>query len=182
MAGKEAKLSEQEMRERILENDFKTSERKLRAAEREEARYEQEEALRHKKNTTRQKELADGRRTMAAIQKACRHMSGGKPGNVLKGGGIGSFSIITRYKMPDGVTYLLQCARCRMMLYTPTKPAKAEFDKPALFEAAMKAYEVEKAHFDELFEKSMDAGLEEMRGPTFMFKNADGVPVIPARV
>lgn len=179
---KEVELTTEQMQARITANDLKISERKLAAAEREEAAFAQADAQRRKSNQQRQAELANGRATAKAIQKKCRHMSGGRPGNILKGGGIGAFSIVTRYLMPDGVTHLLQCARCRLKEYTPRKPLKAEFDTEAAFSKAMRVYEAQKEAFDELYAASEDAGLAEMRGPTFMFKNSDGVPVIPAMV
>jgi hypothetical protein len=47
-----------------------------------------------------------------------------------------------------------------------------------------KLYLKELDEYNKLLEQSIEEGLEhaEMRGPTFMFKNEDGVPIIPERV
>ena len=131
------------------------------------------EEQRRTSNKRRMTELAEGRRVMEATQKKCRHMSGGKPGNILRGGGVGSFSILTRALMPDGVTVLLQCSRCRLKLYPPTEREKKEDPKK---------YLADLKHYNELLDQANEADLEPLRGPTFLFKNAEGIPFIPERV
>ena len=76
--------------------------------------------------------------------------------------------------MPDGKTILLQCPRCRMMKYPPTK---------ALKESNPKKYAEELAEYNRLLQMSIDEGIEdsELRGPTFLFENKEGVPFIPER-
>ena len=181
-------LTGEALAQRIAEVELRTKELNLRAAERANADAEQRELTRSKQNAQRQQELAQLERAHEANVKACRHKSGGRPGNILKGGGVGSFSTITRTLMPDGVTVFLQCARCRMRKYTPEKPVKPVGDaatKEALrrYDAAMEKWADDMEEFNELHEQSVDAGFDNfMRGPTFAFKNAEGVPFIPARV
>jgi len=118
-------------------------------------------------------ELEQMRKAQEKTERMCRHRSGGKPTNILKGGGIGSFSIITRAVMPDGVTILLQCSRCRMKRYPPEAHVKLEDPK---------RYAMELDDYNALLEASIEADLEPLRGPTFTFTNSEGVPVIPRRV
>lgn len=186
MAG-ETKRSIEDINREAAEVSLQSAQIRLAQDKKANELYLQAEEQRHKSNAQRQselKELLKGRRTR---QNKCRHMSGGQPKNILKGGGIGSFSLISRSLMPDGVTYLLQCPRCRLKEFTPRKPTKLDFTKAGnfnetKFDAAMEVYEAAKERFDDLFEKSEDAGLAELRGPTFMFKTIDGVPVVPVMV
>jgi hypothetical protein len=155
---------------RIAQAQLRTAEINLVKAERENALWEQNEEARHKANEERQGILANLRRIYYSTVKSCRHKSGGRPTNILKGGGIGSFSIISRALMPDGVTWFLQCPRCRMKEYSPSLALKASNPKE---------YEKAQERFEELWEASMDSGLEHMRGPTFQYTNEHGVPFIP---
>lgn len=178
--GKAAKerMSPEELAQRVAEVDLETKLLGLRAAERSNADYEQREEQRHKQNQQRQGELAQLRKAREDVVRSCRHKSGGRPTNILKGGGPGSFSIVVRTLMPDGVTVLLQCARCRMLEYTPEKPV----GKAATADA-LEQYVARMDRFNGLLEASIDAGFDNfMRGPTFAFKTGEGVPFIPARV
>jgi len=74
--------------------------------------------------------------------------------------------------MLDGFTWLLQCTRCRLRLFTP---------HPSLATTDPERYAKEKAAYDKLWELAGDSGLDEIRGPTFTFLK-DGVPFIPHRV
>lgn len=184
----EAPLTGEALQERIAQVELQTKMLNLRAAERANRDFEQRDEINAKQNAQRQKELAQLEQVHEANVRACRHKSGGRPGNILKGGGVGSFSTITRTLMPDGVTVFLQCARCRMRKYTPEKPVKPLGDAAtkialAKYEAALTKYADDLEEFNELHEQSVDAGFDNfMRGPTFAFKTAEGVPFIPARV
>jgi hypothetical protein len=170
--GRKARI--EAMQERVLEVELQTKMRLLRKAERDEQAFEETERRRHEANKTRQDELRVAKRNHEAVVKMCRHKSGGNPQNVLRGGGIGSFSTITSFLMPDGVTRLLQCTRCRMKIYSPHTNLK---------KTDPQRYESELAEFTRLLNISVDEGLQhnEMRGPTFLFTNAEGTPFVPER-
>lgn len=174
----------EELQLEIAQVELQTKTHQLKKAKADNDDLEAKEIRRHEANRLRMSELAQGQRNHAATVKACRHKSGGTPKNILKGGGIGSFSIISRTVLPDGVSVLLQCPRCRMIMYPPTPPAKElEAKNAKLFAAAEKQYAIDKVVYAKLIEESEDQGLEHaMRGPTFLFKNAEGVPIIPERV
>ena len=166
------------LQKRIAEVELETKLLLLTKTEREIALMKAEDAQRHKSNQMRQAELRQLREARQAVINPCRHKSGGRPDNIMKGGGVGSFSIITRAVMPDGVTLFLQCARCRLALYTPERPVGKDATP-----TKMKQYAEEMDKFNALLEASIDAGFDNIiRPPTFAFKNADGVPMIPARV
>lgn len=171
MAEKLTEIEELQLRE--ARANARASEINLTKVERENSAWEANETARHKANKERQGILANLTALYLRTVKACRHKAGGRPDNILKGGGIGTFSIISRALMPDGVTWFLQCPRCRMKEYSPSL---------ALKKKSPKKYEEQKERFDELWEASMDSGLEGMRGPTFQFVNAEGVPFIPERI
>lgn len=177
-AGEEKSL-EQIQRE-IAELDLQTKQLQYGEAKKRNELFVQAEDQRHRQNRQRQAELAQGRAAHASVVKVCRHKSGGSPRNILKGGGIGSFSIISRALMPDGVTVLLQCARCRLRQYfrqlsgpEEAKLRKGDSEKWAVYQEGKRLYEA-----------SIDLGLEhaELRGPTFFFQNAEGVPLVPEMV
>jgi hypothetical protein len=182
------KLSHEQLQQRIAEAEYETKLLLLRQAERSNADFEQRESQRHRSNEQRQGELNQMIANYHRRVRDCRHKSGGRPDNILKGGGVGSFSTISRTLMPDGVTLFLQCPRCGMKEYTPVPPAKpqgsaATKEATAKYESALIAYAKDTSLFDSWLEASVDAGFENyMRGPTFAFKNAEGVPFIPARV
>lgn len=167
--------SNEEMQREILEVELQTKHLQLAEARKRNADFEEAERRRHDANQKRMSELAEGRRNHAATVKHCRHQSGGSPANVLRGGGRFAFSLIQRTIMPDGVTVLLTCPRCRMMMYPPSEAMK---------KADAKQYKADLEEYNRLLQKSIDEGIEhnESRGPTFMFKNAEGVPIIPERV
>jgi hypothetical protein len=170
----ETKKSNEEIQREILEVELQTKKLLLGKAKQENADFESREKRRHDLNKQRMSELAEGRRNRQAMVKTCRHKSGGTPANVLRGGGIGSFSIISRAVLPDGVTIVLQCPRCRMVKYPPTEQLKR--DDP-------KGYLEELQEYNRLLEISREQGLEhaETRGPTFFFQK-DGGPIIPERL
>jgi len=186
MAKVKEKLSPEELVQRIAEVELETKLLNLKAAERSNADAEQREELRHRQNQQRQSELAQLRAARLATVRSCRHKSGGRPETILKGGGVGSFSVISRTLMPDGVTLFLQCPRCRMAEYTPEKPVKpvgATAKALEDYQDKLEDYAATMDRFNDLLEASIDAGFDNfMRGPTFAFKTEDGVPFIPARV
>lgn len=171
----EAPRSLEDIQREIADVELETKRLSLAQAKRDNQAFVENERRRKEQNKTRMAELAQAQRNHEAMVKTCRHRSGGNPGNVLKGGGIGSFSIITRVIMLDGVTIMLQCSRCRMKLYPPTD---------ALKEASPEKYLEDLKEYNRLLEISREEGIEnaELRGPTFMFKNRKGVPIIPERV
>lgn len=173
MAKGEGNRSVEDIQREIAEVELETKRLMLAEQKKRNAEFIAAEEQRHKSNKQRMTELEQGRKTMDATQRKCRHMSGGKPSNILRGGGVGSFSILTRAIMPDGVTVLLQCSRCRLKLYPPT-----ERDK----KADPKKYLDDLKRYNELLEQASETDLEPLRGPTFLFKNAEGVPLIPERV
>lgn len=172
---KKGKKTLEQVQLEIAEVELQTKLLLLGQAKRSNEDFEVKEQRRREGNKRRMSELAAMRRNHEATVKSCRHKSGGSPKSILKGGGIGAFSIITRTIMPDGVTVLLQCPRCRMLLYTP---------HPSLKESNPKQYLKDLEIYNKYLEESQDNGLEhaEMRGPTFFFQNAQGVPVVPVRV
>jgi hypothetical protein len=172
---KPEEMTIEQMQAEILRVELETKRLLLGKAKKDNAEFIAAEERRHQANKRRMKELAEGRENRYATIKACRHRSGGGPGNILHGGGIGSFSLLTRALMPDGVTILLQCGRCRLLFYTPS-----EKQRQLWFES----YREELAFYKKLLELSIEEGIQhnETRGPTFMFKNEKGVPIIPERV
>lgn len=167
----------EDIQKEIAEVELETKKLQLAEARKRNADFTQREESRRKANQQRMSELEAGRRGAEAIIADCRHKSGGNPKNVLKGGGIGSFSILTRAIMPDGVTEFIQCQRCRLKVYfrllTPGEERKLKAGDPekwAIYAANKK-----------LHDTSIDQGLEhaEIKGPTFFFKNENGVPIIP---
>lgn len=160
--------------------DLQTKQLNYAEAKQRNEKFIQSESSRRRHNQQRQSELAQGRAAAASIVKECRHKSGGSPTRILKGGGIGSFSIISRALMPDGVTVFLQCARCRLKEYwrqlNGREETRLQEGDPTLW---AKYIEGKRLH-----DMSKDSGLEhaELRGPTFLFQNEQGVPIIPAMV
>lgn len=171
---REKKQTAEELQAEILQVELQTKKLLLAQARRDNAAFVDGEKKRRDNNRRRMAELAEMQRNHAATVKACRHKSGGDPSNILKGGGIGSFSIISRAVMPDGVTILLQCPRCRMLRYPP--PASMKKAEP-------EKYLAELAEYNRLLEESRDNGIQhaEMRGPTFFFQTGEGVPFVPER-
>ena len=106
---------------------------------------------------------------MRFAQSVCRHRQGGKPQNIYAGDGK---ACITRTQMLDGYTWLLQCLRCRIKIYTP---------HPNLKKSHPEEYEKLKGIYDHFWQLSLDSGLDEIKGPSFLFEK-DGVPIIPERV
>jgi len=125
------------------------------------------EAIR-KHNAQIQADMETQQRQLAYAQSICRHRQGGRPQNVYAGDGK---PCIVRTQMLDGFTWLLQCQRCRLKVFTP---------HPSLKRDAPEQYATLKGAFDKLWELSSDSGLDEIRGPTFLFEK-DGVPFIPER-
>jgi hypothetical protein len=173
MADKDKRSLEDIQRE-IADVELQTKKLMLAEAKHNNQVFEAKEAQRHAANRQRMQELEDARRNREQTVKHCRHRSGGRPQDVLKGGGIGSFSTISRAIMPDGVTILLQCPRCRMQKYPPSLAMKLK---------DAEKYLEELKEYNRLLEVSRSEGLEfaELRGPTFLFTK-DGIPFIPERV
>jgi hypothetical protein len=119
-------------------------------------------------NRNIQEEIRSQKALLDYAQSICRHRMGGKYQNVWAGDGK---PCIARTQMLDGYTWLLQCTRCRLQVFTP---------HPSLATTDPKRYQKEREKFDKLWEMSGDSGLDEIRGPTFTFMK-DGVPFIPQR-
>jgi len=176
MAKTDEKSLEQIQRE-IAEVELQTGQLNLAEARKRNETFLAAEEARRRGNRQRQAELKQGREGREAIVTECRHKSGGSPNNILHGGGIGSFSVISRAIMPDGVTRLLQCPRCRMREYFRPLTRQEEVKLKKNDSEKVERY----LQLKDLFETSKDLGLEhgELRGPTFFFQNEAGVPVIP---
>lgn len=175
-------LSPEELQKRILQIEYQTKALQMGQADRANRDYLQAEARRHEANARRMIELKIARENHLAVIKKCKHRSGGSPRNILRGGGKFSFCLVSRSLMPDGVTILLHCQRCRLQIYTPRD--KTNDGKPAPRQLWFKTYDAEKVYFDKLVELSEEDGCSEHnehRGPTFLFQK-DGVPFIPDRV
>jgi hypothetical protein len=106
-------------------------------------------------------------------QSVCRHRQGGKASSdgrhVWAGDGK---PCIVRTQMLDGVTWLMQCIRCRLKVFTP---------HPQHYKGRPDEFARDKALYEKLWELSADSGLDEIKGPTFQFTK-DGVPYIPERI
>jgi hypothetical protein len=115
-----------------------------------------------------QEEIRSQKRILEFAQSVCRHRMGGKYQNVWAGDGK---PCIAKTQMLDGYTWLLQCTRCRLKLFTP---------HPSLAKTNPEQYAKDMAAYQKLWELAGDSGLDEIRGPTFTFVK-DGVPFIPQR-
>lgn len=120
-------------------------------------------------NRRRQGELSQLRRAQAAKVLGCRHRQGGFRHKLFTGDGKPMVSV---FVMPDGVTKLYQCARCRMMEYTPHIDLKAREPEEYKRRVALCA------KLEELYEES---GLDLIKGPTFLWSR-NGVPFLPERI
>lgn len=120
-------------------------------------------------NRRRQGELLQGRRNAANKVAGCRHRQGGFRHKLFTGDGK---PMVTIFVMPDGVTRLYQCARCRMMEYTPHIDLKAR--EPKEYERRVALC----AKLESLYEES---GLDLIKGPTFLWSR-NGVPFLPERI
>ena len=169
-----SEMTLEEIQKQIAVTELETKKLQLGQAQKDNADFLDKEKRRSEANKQRMSELEQARNSRYATIKACRHKAGGTPANILKGGGVGSFSLLTRAIMPDGVTIFMQCPRCRLGMYTPQKKIRQMW---------FTKFEDEKKYFDELVEKSREEGLQhaELRGPTFAFKNDEGIPIIPER-
>ena len=169
------KKTREEIEFEIAEVELETKRLMLAEQRKRNSEFSEAERRRHEANKKRMDELTNTERNKERVIRTCRHRSGGTPANLLRGGGRFSFSLITRAVMPDGKTILLQCPRCRMMKYPPTK---------ALKDASPDLYLAELTEYNRLLQMSVDEGIEdsELRGPTFLFENDRGVPFIPERV
>jgi hypothetical protein len=163
-----------ELQREIAKVELRDKQLKLKQTQRSLDEYEEAERRRHLANQQRMDELKSAQQQRFAVIRNCKHKSGGSPHKIHRGGGKNAFSIITRAKMPDGVTILLQCSRCRLMMYTP------ETGKRQLW---FKTYAQELEYYEKLMDTSVEDGIEncETGGPTFLFKK-NGVPFIPERV
>jgi hypothetical protein len=170
-----AQMTAEELQCEILRVQLETSALALEEAKARNVEFRTLARRRREANQQRMTELRQVRRARETTIQMCRHRSGGSPTNILKGGGIGSFSVLTIATMPDGITQLIQCQRCPLSMYTPEKRNRQLW---------FASYEEELTYFRKLVETSREFGIQhnETRGPTFMFKNEDGVPFIPERV
>ena len=170
-------MSLDEIQREIAQVQLQTARLGLAEQKKTNAEFIQKEAARREANKRRMDELQVARNNRYATIRECRHRSGGNPKRILRGGGKNSFSLISRSVMPDGVTVLLHCQRCRLALYTPVENGSRQL--------WFKTYAEEQAYYEKRLEESIEEGCSEhneQRGPTFMFQNAQGVPVVPARV
>lgn len=170
-------MSPEELQKAILLIEYQTKTLTLAQTRKNLTDFEDVERKRREQNKRRMSELKSEREMRERIVSVCRHRSGGTPKNLLKGKGVGSFSLISRTLMPDGITILLQCPRCRMRIFTPQRP------KPGSSKVVFEQYAKELDHYNKLLQDSIEDGLEfaELRGPTFTFLR-DGVPFIPERI
>ena len=187
MAQSGVKTNEDLQRE-ILETTLEQQKIALDQTRDQNAAYRQRKEVASRANANRQRQFAHDRANLRAIQKKCQHMAGGDAGgDPLEGGGKFAFSTISKTIMPDGVTDLLQCPRCRLMLYGRilSKPEEARLEA-----AASKAGDGSKAWekwddylwYKELLALHRKEGLGKksvMRGPTFDYTRGDGLRVIP---
>jgi hypothetical protein len=185
MAEKAAK-SVEELNREILETQLETSKINLVQAKEANAAFQQKRETSRRINANRQHQFDHDARNLRSIQEHCQHMAGGDAGgDILEGGGKFAFSTISCTIMPDNATKLLQCPRCRLMLYgrdrTPQEEVKME---AAAAKGDKKAVAAWKDHlwFKELYQLFRKEGLGKksvMRGPTFDFTRDDGTRVIP---
>jgi len=122
-----------------------------------------------KHNRQIQLDVESEQRQIQLAQSICRHRQGGKPQNIYAGDGK---ACVTRTQMLDGYTWLLQCLRCRIKIFTP---------HPTLRKTHPEEYAKLKVIYDQFWQLSLDSGLDEIKGPTFLFER-DGTPFIPERV
>ena len=120
----EAKRTTEDIQREIAEVELQTKQFNLAQAKRTNEEFVARDQQRRKANAQRMTELKQGREGRAQLVRLCRHKSGGTPDNILKGGGIGSFSVITRALMPDGVTIFLQCLRCPLNTFCKSRGAE----------------------------------------------------------
>lgn len=153
-------IAQADLQTRLLDLDRIKDENGKRIANR--------EAL-EKYNRQIQMDIASQEAGLKWAQDHCRHKMGGRHQDVYSGDS--HRSTITRTQMLDGYTYLLLCTRCRLKVYTP---------HPTLKKTDPERYAKEKAIYDPLLQMSKDTGLDEIRGPSFIFER-DGVPFIPVR-
>ena len=172
-----SKMSLEEIQREIAEVELQTARLGLEAQKKTNADFVEKERRRREANQKRMDELAVARNNYYAQIRECRHRAGGNPKSHLRGGsGANAFSVLTRNIMPDSVTILVTCGRCFLKMYTPVEGHRQLW---------FKSLKEEQEYFDKLVETSETQGCSENnvgRGPTFMFKNAQGVPIIPARV
>jgi hypothetical protein len=123
-------------------------------------------------NAQIQEQIRSEQALIAYAQSVCRHRQGGKASSdgrhVWAGDGP---PCVAKTQMLDGVTWLLQCIRCRLKVFTPHLQH---------YSGRPEQYAKDKALYEKLWELSADSGLDEIRGPTFQFTK-DGVPFIPQR-
>jgi len=174
----------------IARVDLQTKKLGLAEAKARNANFQQAEDSRHKGNRQRQAEIAQTRSNVQARQKQCRHKAGGQAGgDELRGGGKFAHSVLTRAIMPDGHTELLQCSHCDLMLYG-RELTPAEIAKLAALDAADEASGIpfrrvaDHEEWTRLRQVAIEDGIPNnvLRGPTFIFQDANGVNFIPERV
>lgn len=116
-----------------------------------------------------QQDMAAQEAKLSWLRTHCRHRMGGYHSDITAGDGK---PCIARTQMLDGVTWLLQCLRCRTKIFTP---------HPSLQQTDPEKFERDMAEYKRFWELSCDSGMSEIRGPTFSFVQ-NGVPIIPQRV
>lgn len=133
-----------------------------------------------KYNEQIQQQMESEQKLIAYAQSVCRHRQGGRASSdgrhVWAGDGK---PCVVRTQMLDGVTWLLQCLRCRLKVFTP-HVSHYQGRPPQDGVTWQEQYQRDKAVYDKLWEMASDSGLDEIRGPTFTFQK-DGVPFIPQR-
>jgi hypothetical protein len=162
-------LTNEELQTRVLRMQATREVINLEEAEEAQKKNAAAKAERARSNAQRQSEMKQISAMHANIQKMCRHRQGGFRHKLYSGDGKPG---VTKFIMPDGVTALYQCSRCRLKVYTPH--ANLQKRDPKLY-AALKAFT------DRLEELHQESGLDLIKGPTFAWMK-DGVPFVPEMV
>lgn len=131
-------------------------------------RIEKREAVR-RFNEQLQQDVVAEQRGLERGQKVCRHRSGGFPSNIFRGN---REPCVFRTRMLDGYTYLIQCLRCRLKVFTP---------HPSLERKDPKEYAKQQKLYEKMWELSEERAMDEIRTPSFSFRK-NGVEFVPERV
>lgn len=168
--------STDDLQREVLEAQLETAKINLEQSKDQSAAYRQRKEVCRKANESRQRGFAAKRESLKALQHRCQHMAGGEAGgDPCEGGGKFAFSTLSCTIMPDGVTMLLQCPRCRLMIYGRTRSAQ---DEARLQGKALEDH----LWWKELYTLYRKEGLGKkalMRGPTFNFTRPDGTSAVP---
>lgn len=180
-----------QMQKELLETQLETARIGLEKTREENSDYKRRKQVAARTNENRQRQFQSDRANLRNLQRSvCQHMAGGDAeGSPLEGGGKFAFCVLHVTIMPDGVTQLIQCPRCRLMLYGRKLTLKEEAKLKAAAEKAGEDinnpawlkwddYEWFK-ELSDLFKREGLGRKSISRGPTFKFENLQGVPIIP---